>query len=112
MRRVRAAWVYTLLGLPKQVSDISPTQYDIRSLLKAAWTLNNDEPFVGERLLHRLLDPTYFAHILPPLPKTGASRLPEVEEDLGDLLGKGGAALNGASTWLTQFLHSLGSKDT
>lgn len=60
--------VYTLLGLRKQVADISPTQYDVRNLIKGARALNNNEPFMGERLLHRLLDNTYFAHILPPLP--------------------------------------------
>lgn len=42
--------VYTLLGLPKQVPDLAPTQYDIRSILKAARTVNNNQPFPGERL--------------------------------------------------------------
>jgi oleate hydratase len=95
---------YSLLGIPKQVPDINPTQYDIRNLLKAARTLNNDEPFVGERLLHHLLDHTYFAHILPPLPK--ASGLQEIEEDLRALLGKG-AALKSMSPALRKLLHSL-----
>ena len=61
--------VYQLLGIPKRVADISPTQYDIRHLLKGARALNNGKPFPGERILHRLLDNTYFAHILPPLPE-------------------------------------------
>ena len=60
--------VYTLLGLPKRVPDISPTQYDIRNILKGARALNNNEPFPGERLLHRVLGNSYFSHILPPLP--------------------------------------------
>ena len=102
---------YSLLGLPKQVPDISPTQYDIRALLKAARTLNNGEPFLGERLLHRLLDHTYFAHILPPLPEGGNSHLTEIEEELRVLLGKGGEALKEASTWFAQALHGLGKKD-
>ena len=102
--------VYSLLGLLKQVPDINPTQYDIRILFKAARTLNNNEPFVGERLLHYLLDHTYYAHILPPLLKTKESRLQEVEHDLRDLVGKCGAALKDAAPRLTQFLQSLGSK--
>lgn len=104
--------VYSLLGLPKQVPDICPTQYDIRTLFKAARTLNNNKPFVGERLLHHLLDHTYFAHILPPLPKAEASRLAEVEQDLRDLVGKCGDTLKDAAPQFTQFLHSLGSKAT
>lgn len=104
--------VYSLLGLPKQVPDIYPTQYDIRTLFKAARTLNNNKPFVGERLLHHLLDHTYFAHILPPLPKAEASRLAEVEQDLRDLVGKCGDTLKDAAPQFTQFLHSLGSKAT
>ncbi len=67
---VRTARVtaYTLLDLQKQVPDLSPTQYDIRNLIKAARAINNGEPSPGERRLHRLLDNTYFAHILPSLP--------------------------------------------
>ncbi|MFO1466350.1 MAG: hypothetical protein U1F35_07920 [Steroidobacteraceae bacterium] len=63
--------VYTLLGLPKRVADISPTPYDIRTLLRGARALN---PFPGERLLHRMLDETYYAHILPPLPGKRSTR--------------------------------------
>ncbi len=101
---------YTLLGLRKQVPDIAPTQYDIRTLLKAARTLNNNEPFLGERLLHRLLDNTYFAHILPPLPESGTSRLTEIEEELRVLIGKSGEALKEASNWFVQALQGLGKK--
>ena len=101
---------YSLLGLGKQAPDIAPTQYDIRALLKAARTLNNNEPFLGERMLHRLLDNTYFAHILPPLPQSESSRLADIEEDLRLLFEKGGAAVKGASTWLAQALQALGRK--
>lgn len=86
--------VYTLLGLDKQVPDIAPTQYDIRNLIKAARALNNNEPFMGERLLHRVLDNTYFAHILPPLPEDEASTLRRIEDELGELFGKGQAAVS------------------
>jgi oleate hydratase len=57
--------VYALLGIQKQVPDIFPGQYDIRRLLRATRTLNNDEAFFGEGLLRRLLGGTYFEHILP-----------------------------------------------
>ncbi len=101
---------YSLLGLPKQVPDIAPTQYDIRALLKAARTLNNDEPFPGERLLHRLLDHTYFAHVLPPLPESGRSRVSDFEEELRQLVGKGGEVLKEASSWIAQAMQALGKK--
>ncbi|MHC1481674.1 oleate hydratase [Frateuria aurantia] len=84
--------VYSLLDLPKQVADISPTQYDIRNLLKGARALNNNQPFPGERLLHRLLDKSYFAHILPPLPEPRERPTPDrepVESELARLLDKG-----------------------
>jgi oleate hydratase len=57
--------VYSLLGIKKQVPDIFPGQYDIRRLLRATRTLNNDEAFLGEGILRRLLGGTYFEHILP-----------------------------------------------
>ena len=101
---------YSLLGLPKQVPDIYPTQYDIRVLFKAARTMNNNKPFVGERFLHYLLDNTYYAHILPPLPTNEASRFAEVEEDLRALVAKCGAALKTAAPRLKQLLDGLGNK--
>ncbi len=67
VRTARVA-VYTLLGLTTPVPDISPTQYDIRNLLKAARVMNNDKPFFGEGLLRLILGKGYFAHILPPKP--------------------------------------------
>lgn len=63
--RTARVGVYSLLEIPKQVPDIYPGQYDIRRLLRATRTLNNDEPFIGEGLLRRLLGGTYFRHILP-----------------------------------------------
>lgn len=63
--RTARVGVYSLLEIPKQVPDIYPGQYDIRRMLRATRTLNNDEPFVGEGLLRRVLGGTYFRHILP-----------------------------------------------
>ena len=99
IRTARIA-VYTLLGLRKQVPDISPVQYDIRTLLKAARTINNDQPFPGERLLHRLLGKTYYAHILPPLPDREHSSRESAEAELSHLIGKGGQVLSVLSDWL------------
>ncbi|WP_435021772.1 oleate hydratase [Tundrisphaera sp. TA3] len=109
IRTARIA-VYKLLGLRKQVPDISPTQYDIRNLLKAARVLNNNEPFPGERLLHRLLDKTYFAHILPPLPEPASSRLQSVENELSGLLGKGNQAMGTVLGWLDRIRGSLAER--
>jgi len=99
IRTARIA-VYTLLGLRKQVPDISPVQYDIRTLLKAARTINNDQPFPGERLLHRLLGKTYYAHILPPLPDREHYSRESAEAELSHLIGKGGQVLSVLSDWL------------
>ena len=102
--------VYTLLGLPRQVADISPTQYDIRNLMKAARVLNNNEPFMGERLLHRLLDKTYFAHILPPLPERDEKFGERAEAELATLLGKGSHALGAVHGWFDQLRDGPKSK--
>lgn len=99
VRTARVA-VYTLLNLPKQVPDINPNQYDIRCLLRAARTLNNNEPFPGERLLHRLLGKTYFAHTLPPLPRSDTSTRELLQEELAMIFSKGGQLLKSASEWL------------
>lgn len=64
VRTARVA-VYTLLNINKQVPDINPLQYDIRHLLKATKTLNDDKPFLGEGLLKKVLKGTYFEHVLP-----------------------------------------------
>lgn len=101
--------VYKLLNIPKQVPDISPTQYDIRNLIKGARALNSGKPFIGERLLHRLLDKTYFAHILPPLPEADNKKQTHFEEELNDLLGKGNIAIHKFTNWVSSmrdnFLH-------
>lgn len=106
VRTARIA-VYTLLGLPKQVPDLSPTQYDIRTLLKAARAINNGEPFPGERLLHKLLDNTYFAHVLPPLPEARESRREQIDADLAAVLGRGSQALSSAAERLELFRERL-----
>ncbi|MBB1150477.1 oleate hydratase [Myroides sp. NP-2] len=56
--------VYQLLKLNKQVPDIAPMQYDIRHLIKAAYTLNDNKPFIGEPLLRRFLHGTYYEQLL------------------------------------------------
>jgi len=108
VRTARIA-VYQLLDLPKQVPDLSPTQYDIRSLLRGARALNSNEPFPGERLLHKLLDNTYYAHILPPLPKAEgeSTRRERLEAELANLRDKGGWALQGVAQWIDRFGSSL-----
>ncbi|MBB6486374.1 oleate hydratase [Rhizobium lusitanum] len=108
--RTARVGVYTLLGLHKQVPDISPVQYDIRTLLKAARALNNDEPFPGERLLHRLLDKTYFAHILPPLPVHETSIREKAESELAELFGVGGQAVGRVIDWLERVRENLISR--
>ncbi|WP_421736154.1 oleate hydratase [Caulobacter sp.] len=104
--------VYTLLGLPKQVADISPTQYDIRNMLKAARALNNNAPFPGERLLHRLLGKSYYAHILPPLPEPEETLHERAEVELSTLLGKGSQALGAVVGWLDRVRDGLGKGQT
>ena len=102
--------VYTLLGLPKQVADISPTQYDIRNILKGARALNNNEPFPGERLLHRVLGNSYYAHVPPPLPDNEETLRERAEAELSSLLGKGSQALVAASGWLARWSEGLRDK--
>ena len=108
--RTARVGVYTLLRLRKQVPDISPVQYDIRTLLKAARALNNNEPFPGERLLHRLLGKTYYAHVLPPLPEGEGSIRESVENELGQLLGKGSQALGVVAGYLERVRESLSGR--
>lgn len=102
--------VYKLLNIPKQVPDISPTQYDIRNMIKGARALNSGKPFVGERLLHRVLDKTYFAHILPPLPEPESAKNEMFAKEVGELLGKGGEAVRGAGAWISKFRDSFTGK--
>lgn len=94
VRTARVA-VYTLLNIPKQVPDINPTQYDIRNMLKGARALNNNQPFLGERLLHRLLDNTYFRHILPPLPAAEEKTAGYFEEEFASLVKFGDGLVKG-----------------
>ncbi|GGY57968.1 oleate hydratase [Marinobacter zhanjiangensis] len=103
--------VYKLLNIPKQVPDISPTQYDIRNIIKGARALNSDNPFIGERLLHRVLDKTYFAHILPPLPEPESARHEMFAQEVGEILGKGGEALKGFGSWISRFRDNFNGKD-
>jgi len=102
--------VYKLLNIPKQVPDISPTQYDIRNMIKGARALNSGHPFMGERLLHWLLDKTYFAHILPPLPDSESSKHEMLAQEVGDLLSKGSEAVKGIGSWITKVRDSFSSK--
>ncbi|HCE41049.1 MAG: oleate hydratase [Alcanivorax sp.] len=110
VRTARVA-VYRLLGLNKAVPDISPTQYDIRNLLKAARALNNGRPFPGERLLHRLLDRTYFAPVLPPLPDDEEEPAPGAanpfDAELSALADRGGEALKDVRAWFTRLRDNL-----
>lgn len=83
VRTARIA-VYELLNLNKQVPDINPLQYDIRHILKAARTLNDDKPFIGEGLLRKVLKGSYFEHVLPG----GAVEEEEHESFLAEQVGK------------------------
>ena len=109
IRTARVA-VYTLLDLPKQAPDISPTQYDIRAMLEGARALSNGEPFPGERLLHRLLDKTYYAHILPPLAEPETTKREAAEHELKQLVGEGDQALGAVLTWLEGVRNSLAAR--
>lgn len=103
--------VYKLLNIPKQVPDISPTQYDIRNIIKGARALNSNKPFIGERMLHRLLDKTYFAHIPPPLPEPEEEQQTHFEEELRELLGNGGDLIHKFSSWVNSLMENFSSKD-
>lgn len=102
--------VYKLLNIPKQAPDISPTQYDIRNLLRGARALNSGKPFLGERLLHRLLDRTYYAHILPPLPEPETQRDEAFEAEVDTLAAKGGAALKALGSWISNVRKGFSSE--
>lgn len=106
IRTARIA-TYTLLGLNKQVPDISPTQYDIRNLLKAARAINNNEPFPGERLLHLLLGKTYYSHILPPLPERDRPTIDDAKAEIAGVFMKGDLLLNNAMERFDKFITQL-----
>ena len=104
--------VYTLLGIKKQVPDIHPGQYDIRRLLRATRTLNNDEPFLGEGLLRHLLGGTYLENILPLGPDEEAADLREhglFEEQLSALQSAVAEnhTLDAARTWVQGVIDAL-----
>lgn len=110
VRTARIA-VYKLLNIPKQAPDISPTQYDIRNMVKGARALNSGKPFPGERMLHWVVDKTYFAHILPPLPEAESTTPEILSQDIGDILNRGGDALRGIGTWVSRFRNNLIDKN-
>tara|TARA_R110001592_G_scaffold111372_2_gene308413 strand:+ start:20936 stop:22951 length:2016 start_codon:yes stop_codon:yes gene_type:complete len=104
--------VYSLLDIPKQVPDIYPGQYDIRRMLRAARTLNNDEPFLGEGLLRWILGGTYFEHILPLGPKEDAAQVQEpglIEQQLKAIRGliEKQHTLDEAKSWLHRTLGKI-----
>lgn len=103
--------VYKLLNIPKQVPDISPTQYDIRNLIKGARALNSGKPFIGERLLHRLLDKTYFAHILPPLPEPEHKKQSMFDEEMHELLGHGNKLIHRFGDWISSLRDSFSKRE-
>ncbi|MGP3426992.1 hypothetical protein ACTVFR_22615, partial [Escherichia coli] len=65
----------------------------------------------GERLLHRLLDKTYFAHILPPLPEPEESKQSLFEEEMHELLGKGSTVMHKFGGWISSLRESLSNKN-
>ena len=109
--RTARVGVYKLLNIPKQVPDISPTQYDIRNMIKGARAMNNGKPFMGERLLHWFLDKTYFAHILPPLPDSESSKHEMLAQEVGEILSKGSEAVKGIGAWITKLRGSFSNND-
>ncbi|MBC7736765.1 MAG: oleate hydratase [Candidatus Saccharibacteria bacterium] len=104
--------VYSLLGIKKQVPDIYPGQYDIRRLLRAARTLNNDEAFLGEGLLRRFLGGTYFENILPLGPGEDVADLRKpgmFEHQLTALRGfiEESHTLDAAKSWIRSVMDNL-----
>ena len=110
--RTARTGVYSLLGIKKQVPDIYPGQYDIRRLLRATRTLNNDEAFLGEGLLRRLLGGTYFEHILPLGPDEETADLRKhgmFEQQLSALRGlvEESHTLDAAKKWIQGAIDNL-----
>ncbi|TDT40411.1 oleate hydratase [Halospina denitrificans] len=104
--------VYSLLDIRKQVPDIYPGQYDLRRLLRATRTLNNDESFIGEGILRRILGGTYFEHILPlgPGEKPGDLDRPGLmEQQMEAIRGfiEENQPLEDARAWITRALERL-----
>jgi oleate hydratase len=110
--RTARVGVYSLLGIKKQVPDIYPGQYDIRRLLRAARTLNNDKAFLGEGLLRRLLGRTYLENILPLGPGEEVADLRKhgmFEQQLSALRGRieESHTLETAKTWIHGMIDNL-----
>ncbi|MGX0905243.1 oleate hydratase [Roseovarius sp. MBR-79] len=104
--------VYSLLGIKKQVPDIYPGQYDIRRLLRATRTLNNDKAFLGEGLLRRLLGETYLENILPLGPDETPADLRKArlfEEQLTALRGfvEENHTLEAARSWFQGLIDTM-----
>jgi oleate hydratase len=104
--------VYSLLGIKKQVPDIYPGQYDIRRLLRATRTLNNDEAFLGEGLLRLFLEGTYLENILPLGPNETPDDLKGTgmfEQQLTHLRGllEGKHSLATAKGWLQGAINNF-----
>ena len=104
--------VYSLLGIQKQVPDIFSGQYDVRRLLRATRTLNNDEAFLGEGVLRRFLNGTYFEHVLPLGPDEKPEDLHKpgmFEQQLSGLrsLVEESAALEAPRKWIQTALNAL-----
>ena len=107
--------VYSLLGIKKQVPDIFPGQYDIRRLLRATRTLNNDEAFVGEGIFRHLLGETYFEHILPLGPDEEPADLRKAgmfEHQLSALrsMVEKSYALDATKSWIQRAIDKLGGR--
>lgn len=110
--RTARTGVYSLLGIKKQVPDIYPGQYDIRRLLRATRTLNNDEAFLGEGILRRLLGGTYLENILPLGPGEEAADLRKpgmLEQQLNALRGliEESHTLEAAKLWIQGVAEKL-----
>ena len=110
--RTARTGVYSLLGIKKQVPDIYPGQYDIRRLLRATRTLNNDEAFLGEGLLRRLLGGTYLENILPLGPDEETADLHKhgvFEQQLSALRGlfEESHTLDTAKKWIQGAIDNL-----
>lgn len=110
--RTARVGVYSLLGIKKQVPDIYPGQYDIRRLLRATRTLNNDKAFLGEGLLRRFLGGTYLEHILPLGPDEEPADLRKhglFEEQLSALRGfvESNHTLDATRTWFQGLIDSM-----
>ncbi|MFT4818878.1 MAG: oleate hydratase [Marinobacter psychrophilus] len=104
--------VYSLLGIKKQVPDIYPGQYDIRRLLRATRTLNNDEAVLGEGLLRLFLEGTYLENILPLGPNETPDDLKGTgmfEQQLNHLRGllEGKHSLATAKGWLQGAINNF-----